>query len=249
VTPRARAAGAAVLAVGLLGVTTSCSAGSADASSRVSALSSDVAPTTTQNPSLPSTSPGSSLPSTSAARSTDVSAASSAVTAALFTLTERSRALTNDKALAPARKTAAEGLTSARSHLAAERRAAYGGVRSCSSVVAHASSARSASARAASGRSAALVASTRLRAEVAGLDKATAAVASALVRLRSALAGTDGSGSSVPAAEVENALTSAKALRTAVLDDITNTGRKTSQASADASRVAASAASIANKTC
>jgi hypothetical protein len=239
VTRRATAAGAAVLAIGILGVTSSCSSGSADASSRVSALASSVAGTTT---------PG-ALPSTSPAQSAEVSAANSVVTAALFTLAERSRTLADDKALASARKAAAEGFASARSHLVLERRAAYGGVRSCSSVVSQASSARAASARAANGRSAALAASTRLRAEVARLDQATAAVAKALSLLRSAVAGAQSPGSSVPAADVQNALTSAKALRTAVLADITNTGRKTSEAAAGASRAAASAASIAGKTC
>jgi hypothetical protein len=240
VTRGRTAAGAAALTMGLLFAMSGCSSGSADASSRVSALSSDPVGTVTQAPSVSSTSP---------AASTVVSAANSAVTAALFTLTERSRTLSNDKALAPARKTAAEGLASARTHLAAERRAAYAGVRSCSSVVAHASSARSASARAASGRSAALVASTRLRAEVARLDQATAAVAHALSVLRSAMASDPSPDSAVPTADVEGALTSAKALHAAVLEDIANTGRKTSDAAAGASRVAITATSIANKIC
>jgi hypothetical protein len=234
------AAGATVVVViGLLGVTTSCSSGSADASSRVSAITPGVVGTTTQ---------GSSLPSTSPAQSAQVSAANSEVTAALFTLAERSHTLADDKALATARKAAVEGWASARSHLAAERRAAFG-VRSCSSVVAHASSARAASARAANGRSATQVASTRLRAEVAGLDQAVAAVARAYAQLRSALAVAESAGGSVPADDVENALTSAKAQRTAVLADITSSGRKASEAAAAASRAASSAASVAAKTC
>jgi hypothetical protein len=205
--------------------------------------------------STPATTPPRSptTPPAAAAQPVAVARANETVTAALFVLVERSRALTDDKALSAARKAAAQAAASARSHLSLERKAAYGdGTRSCSLVLAHTSAVRAAAGRAGSARWSALGASTRLRAEVAQLEQATAAVTKDLALLRSAItaAGSAGSpGSTVSPADVAAALAAAAALRAATLADITSTDQKTSDAVASAVRLASSAASIAGKAC
>jgi hypothetical protein len=154
-----------------------------------------------------------------------------------------------DNVSAP-RRAVSDALSTTRGELTATRTAAYGTtVRSCSSVLAHASAASSGAGRVAEARSGLLPVTGHIRAEVASLEHVAGTVSRDLATLKSALSNDPHPPSVVTSAQVEAALQAARTVRDTALSDAATVETRAASAVTNAHDLSVQASTIAAKTC
>ena len=175
--------------------------------------------------------------------------ATASVSTALFGISAATARVKASSALSVPRKAVVDSLGTARARLSAERTAAFGSVRNCTSVLSLASQVRSAAAGVSAGRSRGVQVTANMRAQVNGLTQAVAVVAARLKGLQGTLAAEAHPPAVVSVSEVQSAIASAKTFATSTLTAAASADASASAAVSKASSLSGQAGTLAAKTC
>jgi hypothetical protein len=209
-----------------------------------------VTPLTSSSPTTSTASPTTTTPAGTTPGQQKVLAANAVLGSALLRLATTTHTIQTDNGAVPtARARVTTAANSARNNLKSVRAAAYGSGKSCSSVLSHASAARSAAGQASSANGGVRTALNRLRADVTRLDAAVAVVRIDLTKLQAAVKATPDPPTTVTTAEVAAAVAGAVSLHKATVAFIGDAGAKSNSNVSAAAKAAATASSVAGKAC
>lgn len=175
--------------------------------------------------------------------------ANASVSTALFGISAAIARVKASSELSVPRKAVADSLDTARARLSAERTAAFGSVRYCTSVLSLSGQVRSAAAGVSAGRGRVVQVTANMRARVNGLTQAVTTVAARLGVLQVVLAAESHPPTVVPLSDVQSAMASARTFASDTLIAAAAADASASDSVTKANSLSAQAGSIAAKTC
>jgi hypothetical protein len=178
-----------------------------------------------------------------------VDAANKAMATALSQLTAAAARRDDVMTFAEPRQSMNSGMSAARQQLKAERSAAYGGTRSCSSVHAHAAAVRSAAARVFGAAAQVRATADRVRVESGKVDATRRIVEQRLAVLRAALRAHPSPDVAPVLTQVEQAISGEVRRRKEVDTELAAVEAQARSTSATASQVRSQAGTIQTKAC
>ncbi|MEP7034081.1 MAG: hypothetical protein ABI662_01360 [Dermatophilaceae bacterium] len=175
--------------------------------------------------------------------------ANASLTAALFDVTSATSNVKATGALGAPRQGIANSLSTARTRLSAERSAAFGSVRSCTSVRSSSGQVQAAARAVATGRTGVMQVTAAMRKQVSSLTQAVATLALRLAALKADLAAEAHPPTVVSVSDVQSAIAAAKTFAADTLTTAAAADASASAAVTKANSLSAQALTLAAKTC